>query len=293
MCVYTHVHTRMHRCTYHIHVLECMCTRIIHIYVHTRICPGTHHTHMPWCTHCTHTCVCTHCIRTCVCTLHTCACVHTCMCTHARVHMYTPLHVCMLTYSHTSSSPHAPMPTRVHTHPARMAWPGPVALLRPHHMAGLLSLLITQGRAAHPTSSPAGPSPPGSFPVQVLRSRPHSSRLPRQHLCSRHPSTAKTLHSWRASVFSRPLRSSLAAPVSVRTFWLCLGVPAPPPPPTPRGLLRSESGLPRHSLPAQGPGFSLLPFLWRCHSPGASPFPVQLCVLRQVTAPLWVSMATA
>ena len=214
----------------------------------------TPHTHALVHTLYTHACVYTHCIHTCV------YITHMCLCAPAHVHMYTPLHVCMLTYSHTSSSPHAPMPTRVHTHPARMSWPGPVA--------GLLSLLITQGRAAHPTSSPTGPSPPGSFPVQAPRSRPHSSKLPRQRLCSRRHSTAKTLHSWQASVFSRLLRSSLAAPVSVRTFWLCLGVPAPPPPPTPRGLLGLESELHRHSLPAQGPGFSLLPFFWRCHSLG-------------------------
>ena len=214
--------------------------------------------------HTTHTCPGAHTIHTCVCvhTLHSHVCVHytyvlVCTCTCSHVHTITRVHAHIFT---CTSSSHAPMPTRVHTHPARMSWPGPVA--------GLLSLLITQGRAAHPTSSPAGPSPPGSFPMQAPQSRPHSSRLPRQRLCSLCHSTAKTLHSWQASVFSRLLRSSLAAPVSVRTFWLCLGVPAPPPPPTPRGLLGLESELHRHSLPAQGPGFSLLPFFWRCHSLG-------------------------
>lgn len=305
--IYTHVRTqtRMHRYTHHT-CLD-MCAHYTHVYTHAHVCTGTHHTNMPgcMCTHITHThirvCVCTgiHTLKyMCVhimhirithahlprytphaCpgahAVHTCICVHT---LHSHMCVYTiHMHVFTCTHHYTCACSHIHIHAFLHTLPCPpertptlpgCPGSGPVALLRPHHTARLLSLLITQGRAAHHTPSPAGPSSPGCFPMQAPQSRPHSSRLPRQRLCSRRPSTAKTLHSWRASILSRPLRSSLAAPVSVRTFWLSLGVPVPPPPPTPRGRLGSESELHRHSLPAQGPGFSLLPFVWRCHSLG-------------------------
>lgn len=254
-CTYVYMYAQARTSYTHAQVY---CVHIMHICIaHAHMPRYTPHAHALVHTLYTHACV--HTLRSHMCVYithtHVFTCTHhyTCACSH--VHMHALLHTLPCPPECTPTLPGCP-------------GSGPVALLQPHHTAGLLSLLITQGRAAHHTPSPAGPSPPDCFPMQAPRSRPHSSRLPRQHLCSRRPSTAKTLHSRRASILSRPLRSSLAAPASVRTFWLSLGVPVPPPPPTPRGRLRSESELHCHSLPAQGPGFSLLPFLWRCHSLG-------------------------
>ena len=75
-------------------------------------------------------------------------CIHY---THARVHMYTPLHMRMLTYSHTCFSPHTPMPTRAHTHPARMSWlwPSGPAAATPHGPSPLPPHHTGQGRPPH------------------------------------------------------------------------------------------------------------------------------------------------
>lgn len=223
---------------------------------------------MPRYTHHTHARVRTHCIHMCVYTLHTYACVHTCPCTHVHMHMcacshvhtITRVHAHLFTYILFSTHSHA------HPHPPCRDGSGPVALLRPYHMVGFLSLLITQGRAGPPHAFFCWAISPRLLPCRHHGPGPSSGRLPRQCLCSSCPNTAKTLHSWWASIFSWLLRSSLAASASVRKFWLCLGVPAPPPPPTPRVLLGPESELHHHSLPAQGPGFSLPSFLCRCHS---------------------------
>lgn len=166
---YTHVHTCAHICTgtHHTNMPGCVCAHYIHMYIRVYVCTGTHIIYTRssvLCTHYAHMyCTCTHAqvhtTRTCpgAHTIHTCMCTHIAFAhvcihyTHARVHMYTPLHMCMLTCSHACSSPHAPMPTRVHTHPARMSWlwpSGPVAAT-PHGRSPLPPHHAGQGRPPH------------------------------------------------------------------------------------------------------------------------------------------------
>lgn len=242
-----------------------------------------------------HACVCVHIYAQTHARVHTHVCVRAC--THTRssarvhtqvhaahiptrvyAHICTCTHTCILTYSYTPSSPHAGTPHHS-PHPPCQDQPGsgPVALLRPRHTAGLLSLPLPQGSAGALTPPPAAPPPwapflvqaPWSWPVTPADS-PDSNSVPAVPTQPR-PSTGR----WR---------SCLAASVSVRKLWLCLGVPLWPTHLPPQGPSQVRVRTPPSLPPCWWcQGSASCPALVGATALGASLVLVQLCVLRQVT----------
>lgn len=271
---YIHAHTYAQVHTSYTHARVYVYAHYTHMYVHTRICQGTHTTHMPGCAHIAFTCVCIHYTHMHVCTH---AHVHMFTCTCAHVHMYTPLHVCMLTYSHTSSSPHTPMPT--HTHPVRMAlaqWPCC------DHTTWSVSSPSSSRRAgpARPMPSSAGPSPPGSFHAGTTVPAPAPADSPGNASAQAVP--------------TQPRPSTAGGPASSPGCSGAVWLPLP---------LSESSGCvwgsqrrphlpPLGSFSGRSQNSTITPSLLRAQGSAshpssvgatASPFLVQLCVLRQVT----------
>lgn len=238
--VYTHTHRHMH-----VYTLTCVCARAL---IHAQVPVYTHRY-----------------------TLHTSphVCTHTYAPVHTHVHTHIFIHTLFSTCWHAHHSPHPPCQDQPGS--------GPVALLRPRHTAGLLSLPLPQGSAGALTPPPAAPPPwapflvqaPWSWPVTPADS-PDSNSVPAVPTQPR-PSTGR----WR---------SCLAASVSVRKLWLCLGVPLWPTHLPPQGPSQVRVRTPPSLPPCWWcQGSASCPSLVGATALGASLVLVQLCVLRQVT----------
>lgn len=244
LCMRVYVYTYTHR-HMHVYTLTRVCARV-HSY--TLKCPCTHTG-----TRCTHP--------------HTCVRTHMHLYTHVHTHIF--IHTLFSTCWHAHHSPHPPCQDQPGS--------GPVALLRPRHTAGLLSLPLHQGSAGALTPPPAAPPPwapflvqaPWSWPVTPADS-PDSNSVPAVPTQPR-PSTGR----WR---------SCLAASVSVRKLWLCLGVPLWPTHLPPQGPSQVRVRTPPSLPPCWWcQGSASCPSLVGATALGASLVLVQLCVLRQVT----------
>lgn len=229
----------------------------------------TQHTRVRRCAHYTHMHMCTHVAFTRVYTLHTYSCVHTCPCTHVHVHMCMCSHVHAITRVRARLFTYILFSTHSHAHPhppCRMSWlwpSGPAATI-PHGRFPLPPHHAGQGRPT-PCLLPLGHLPQAPS-MQASQSQPQLQQIPQAM-----PLLKPSQHSQDPPQLAGQ-HLLLAAQEQSGCLCLCqkvlamFGVPAPPPPPTPRALLGSESELHHHSLPAQGPGFSLPSFLCRCHS---------------------------
>ena len=289
-CVYTHythmhMHTRMHRYTHHIHMLRCVCVHIIHICMCTHAYAKVHtaHTRAQVCTLYTHAHVYTRCIHTCIYITHIFMCAHMSMYTCSRAHV----HVFTCTCHHTCACSPIHIHPLLHTLPCSSTptLPDVLALAQwpcCDHTTWPVSSPSSSCRAgpAHPMPSSAGPSPPGSFHAGITVPAPTPADSPGNASAQAVPTQPRP--STAGGPASSPSCSGavwLPLPLSESSSYVWGSQHRPHLPPLEPFSGRSQNSTITPSLlRAQGSAS-------RPSSVGAtaSPFLVQLCVLRQVT----------
>ena len=270
----------MHRCTHHIHMLECMCIHIIHIYMCTHTYAQVHTTHTCPGAHTIHTCVCVHTLHSHVCVHYTYVLVCTCTCSH--VHTITRVHAHIFTYilfstrSHAHQSAHPPCQDV-------LAWPSGRSPLPPHHAGQGCPPHVFSHWAISPRLLPRA----GATVPAPLQQTPQATPLlpPPQH--SQDPPQLAGQRLLPAA------QEQSGCPCLCQNVLAVFGGPSATPSSHPQGPSRVGVRTPPSLPPCSGPRVQPPALLLEVPQPRGPLHFWSLYVLRQVTEPLWVSIATA